>query len=592
MLENRSRKQRGPRELGVAAVESAAKCEYGGRNKREKENPNAGRKRLPAGKASAAAGHDYLRLFRRLPLLVCGELYIKPSKLKRSKCFHAEFRGETIVVFRNPELAASAAVRMSDIVAVLLVRDYAIRVVQRDRACARIFFLHKTETIDSTSNLMYIKVLRGNEELDAWRQALASAINVQRPNLSSLTVESVIGRGGGGKVFMVRSNDNDMFYALKVIDKAQTFRSAKSIAHVASERYLMEKVGQHPFVLQMQFAFQTENNLFIGTPLCAGGDLATYLRNKGERDLLTSGVSSAGDDSAEANAPRRRTGRLGEDQTRRIACEIMLGIEHLHKCGIVYRDMKPENIFIDGSGHVKLGDLGLAKHLMRNNGYGNEVSRTASVCGTRNYLPPEMLFGRLYAFETDMWSLGVMLYRMLCGCFPFDGHRTKEVFHKVKREAVRVPASLSTEARSLLVGLLEKHPVRRLTISQAKDHEFFEFIDWDIIASKGAGPSIPDVEFGSNPIDALNNFEVSKLQGISMGEYVTTDSDDPEASRSPASPRGKLFGFEYGEPSDDAETEPLAVVHKAGVLHRIASMDPEIFHPLTPKRSRASKEIS
>lgn len=560
-------------------------------------------------------------------------MYFKVSRFQRSRRHYAELRGCTIVVYRTQSAHASTSAQVDDVMAVLPVHEYRIDVIDmRDDGSSRIYI--KAQRF-SDSMGMYIRV-QGEARVNAWRRSLGRITSMPLPNLSTLTIESVIGRGGGGKVFVVNWKHDGNTYALKVIDKAHTFKTGKAFRHVASERMLMEKAGWHPFLLQMQFAFQTECNLFIGTPFCRGGDLASYIRHKGDKKY-----PGTADDvwmtQLAAGGHRKIYGRLSEDQTRLIAAEVILGIEHLHKRGIVYRDLKPENIFIDGTGHIRIGDYGLSKQLAEEGTYHATISsaessvmsprsvvaideedgreeggesgklvKTMSVCGTRNYLPPEMLNGKLYSYEADIWSLGVMLYRILCGIFPFDGRRTKEVFQRIKKEKLKVPYWLSNEARELLIGILEKKPERRLSIESVKKLAFFESIKWDDVLNKKGSACIPDVEGGSCLQDALENFELSKLAGVTVGEYVSEAPDTNEGEQvqlsSPTSqrsgekathrksPRGMMIGFEYVWVKDDenVEVEPLAIRQKSsgitGLLSpKLSSVEIEQQLPFSPR---------
>lgn len=416
----------------------------------------------------------------------------------------------------------------------------------------------------------------------------------------------------------------EAFYALKVIDKRKTFSSNRAMHHVSSERYLMEKVGYHPYLLRMEFAFQTQSNLFIGTSLCEGGDLATYIRKHGLK--MTSELSNlyapecVADtvDSVTGVLKKRKKyyGRLSEEAAKGIGAEILLGLKHLHKRGIVYRDLKPENILITKEGRIKIGDFGLSKNLHLNNS-GSKYLRTGSVCGTRNYLPPEMLYGKPYSMEADMWSFGVMLYRVICGCFPFDAARTKEVFKLVRNSHPLLPAVLTPEARSLLGKLLSKSPEDRLNIDGAMNHPFFSSVDFEKVLVGDNNPSLPNVAShteGNSPLDVLENFEISRLQGVTMGELgavfdgnKTAGNTDNEGgtynalpfndssypcSIQPMTPKGRLIGFEYYCTEDDAngngeETGPASIEvttkKTPSFFARIVSIDSEAL--LSPRRT-------
>ncbi|CDF33807.1 Serine/threonine protein kinase Mitochondrial [Chondrus crispus] len=396
----------------------------------------------------------------------------------------------------------------------------------------------------------------GRRELKAWRFGLARAKKCVLPRIRNVELHSAIGRGGGGKVFLVRLKGDPNDYALKAISKKQAFKSPKSFRHVLAERSLMESIGRHPFLLPLQFCFQTDENLYIGTPFCPGGDLASYLRST-------------------------VYGRLPELQVCRIASEIILALEHLHKNGIVYRDLKPENVFIDSTGHVMLGDYGLAKNYEQWKKECGDQRRTASVCGTRNYLPPEMLFGRIYSYETDLWSLGIMLFRILCGAFPFEAPRSKDLFYKVRTQQPVIPSGLSRPARRLLNGLLQKDPRNRLTIRELKRHSFFASINWDAVYQRRTPPAAPDITIGKTAADALGNFELSRLNNVAVDELMLGGYGDLEENYIGAPSHRQevtdmIVGFEYGLVAKRvSKVDPLDVKQLVGGVMRVTSNDIE-----------------
>lgn len=501
-----------------------------------------------------------LSLFRKQRIEACGDAFFKSSVLRSPKRYYVELRGSTMVMFRSAQVAQNAGSRMRDITGVLILKYYQINVDKKQGQTPRI---HISGPDLDTGQTLYIKAAN-ERQLEVWLQALAIAESIELPGLASMTVESIIGQGGGGKVFLVRHNDKRENYALKVIDKRHALSSANALKHIISERILMQIIGQHPFVLPMKFAFQSDANLFIGTPFCGGGDLATYLKNQWKRHGATS------PESAPENGQRRKYGgHLTEDATRLLVAEMLLALEHLHARGIVYRDLKPENVLIASDGHIRLGDFGLAKHLQPSR-LGDGFLRTSSICGTRNYLPPEMLFGKLYGLEVDMWSLGIMVFRIMCGRFPFEASKTKEVFSKVKREKIRYPPFLSPEAVSLLDGLLSRDQGKRLTVAMAKKHPFFSGMEWLAVMEKRLGSPISNTSLGRDaidPVEALDNFDLSKLQGISLGEYVPQGSEGMKLDADPQcrmSPEGRIFGFAYAMADDETPSPPPLMVKRVG----------------------------
>ncbi|CAN8068416.1 unnamed protein product [Agarophyton chilense] len=532
-------------------------------------------------KKGLANSDEHLKLFMGQALIASGEAYFKTARFQRTKRHHAEFRGSTIVVFRGENDGQSRKFSITDVMSVFPLHQYHVCIEQRDDGSSRVC-LGRNKAVDD--EVMHVRIKRNEEELEAWRQGLIKVIRYPLPNLSDLRIESIIGRGGGGKVFMVQSSQDTKLYALKVIDKIQTFKTAKGFRHVSSERLIMEKAGNHPFLLHVEFAFQSDAFLFIASPFCPGGDLASYIKQKGirgipfdDRDYVLAAHSSH----------LKQYPRLTEEQARQIACEIILGLEHLHSRGIVYRDLKPENIFIDETGHLKIGDYGLAKQLIED-GSKTQTFRTASICGTRNYLSPEMLIGKPYSFEADMWSFGVMLYRIITGSFPFDAHRTKDVFQRIRNEDLHVPTWISREARDLLRGLLQKDPQERLTAENAKRHSFFQHIDWDAIFSKRCSPIVSNVCTDGKLSDVLENFDLSKLEGVSVGDYLNGQIDDNSPHIPPPhqrDPRGFMIGFEYVQQDKshmNEHSELLVKQRSGGLFSRITSID---FDQLTSPRS-------
>lgn len=175
-----------------------------------------------------------------------------------------------------------------------------------------------------------------------------------------------------------------------------------------------------------------------------------------------------------------------------------MAIEHLHAKGIAYRDLKPENILIDQAGYVRLTDFGLSKADM------TPTKRTYSVCGTPEYLAPEVLFKVGHGMAVDWWAVGSLIFEMLTGFPPFYSPNREELLHRIKYEAVKLPNSLPRDALSLLEGLLRKDPERRLGsgpkgAADIKRHRWFAEVDWDLLLKKQyAAPFTPRLRSGAD----------------------------------------------------------------------------------------------
>ncbi|KAL0440825.1 UNVERIFIED_CONTAM: Serine/threonine-protein kinase AtPK2/AtPK19 [Sesamum radiatum] len=187
-----------------------------------------------------------------------------------------------------------------------------------------------------------------------------------------------------------------------------------------------------------------------------------------------------------------RQGIFSEDQARVYTAEIVSAVSHLHKNGIVHRDLKPENILMDADGHVMLTDFGLAKEI-------DESSRSNSLCGTTEYMAPEILLSKGHNKNADLWSIGILLYEMLSGQPPYTHPNRKKLQEKIINEKLKLPPRLSSEAHSLLKGLLQKDPLKRLGsglkgAEEIKSHKWFRTINWKKLEARELQPKFkPDV---------------------------------------------------------------------------------------------------
>ncbi|XP_054821562.1 serine/threonine-protein kinase AtPK2/AtPK19-like isoform X2 [Prosopis cineraria] len=296
----------------------------------------------------------------------------------------------------------------------------------------------------------------------------------------------VVGQGAFGKVFQVRKKSDrvdgegdggggngDSIFAMKVMRK-ETIIKKNHVDYMKAERDILTKVV-HPFIVQLRYSFQSKSKLYLILDFINGGHLFFHLY---------------------------RQGIFSEDQARLYTAEIVSAVSHLHKCGIVHRDLKPENILMDADGHVMLTDFGLAKEI-------DESGRSNSLCGTTEYMAPEILQAKGHNKEADWWSTGILLYEMLTGKPPFTHANRKKLQEKIVREKVKLPPFLSGEAHSLLKGLLQKDPSKRLGNgpngdNQIKSHKWFGSINWKKLEARELQTKFkPDV----SGLDCTANFD-------------------------------------------------------------------------------------
>ncbi|KAG8190705.1 hypothetical protein JTE90_004208 [Oedothorax gibbosus] len=295
--------------------------------------------------------------------------------------------------------------------------------------------------------------------------------NVVRKNLpfkyslESFNLLKVIGRGSFAKVLMVELRSTNDIYAMKIVKKK--FTRHDDYRWVKTERNVLERVSNYPFLINLHSSFQTPSHLFFVTELAQGGDLLFFMQNL-------------------------RQTRLATDYSQFYSAEIALALNYLHERGIINRDLKLENILLDRDGHIKVADFGMCKEGIAR----GETTRT--YCGTRDYMAPEIILGKRYGIEVDWWSFGVILYELLVHKLPFhiparlddtsDLNNQWDVCH------VHYPSWLTSSETSILKAFLKKDPKKRLGSNpqtgfwDIKSHRFFEGIDWHRLELKEVQP--------------------------------------------------------------------------------------------------------
>ncbi|KAI4890034.1 hypothetical protein NFI96_005355 [Prochilodus magdalenae] len=350
-------------------------------------------------------------------------------------------------------------------------------------------------------------------------------------------LRKVLGQGSFGKVFLVRKvtgPDAGQLYAMKVLKKA-TLKGVEPVLELLSrlrelcsvrmhlhyttpqfsgggpglntslveirlrdrvrtkmERDILVEVN-HPYIVRLHYAFQTEGKLYLILDFLRGGDLFSRL----SKEVM-----------------------FTEEDVKFYLAELALALDHLHGLGIIYRDLKPENILLDEEGHIKLTDFGLSKESI------DHENKAYSFCGTVEYMAPEVVNRRGHTQSADWWSYGVLMFEMLTGMLPFQGKDRKEtmtmilkgndpktrisvalnvdplshrlcLFH-VCRAKLGMPQFLSAEAQSLLRNLFKRNPGNRLGagpdgVEEIKRHPFFSTIDWNVSVHmhKADSPGVP-----------------------------------------------------------------------------------------------------
>lgn len=323
----------------------------------------------------------------------------------------------------------------------------------------------------------------------------------------------VLGQGSFGKVFLVRKiqgKDMGTLYAMKVLKKATL--KVRDRVRTKLERNILADVN-HPFIVKLQYAFQTEGKLYLILDFLRGGDLFTRL----SKEVM-----------------------FTEEDVKFYLAELALALDHLHSVGIIYRDLKPENILLDSSGHIAVTDFGLCKEGVEEKAF--------SFCGTVEYMAPEVVNRRGHDFSADWWSFGVLMYEMLTGRLPFQGEDRKQTMNQILKAKLGMPAFLSPEAQSLLRALFKRNPTNRLGsgpngIEDIKAHTFFSSIDWDQLLKKGTSPPFQPTVVA----DDAFHFDT---------EYTSRTPKDSPAVPASATTHELFRGFSYVAPLLHEDTAP------------------------------------
>ncbi|KAF9330494.1 hypothetical protein BG006_006549 [Podila minutissima] len=383
------------------------------------------------------------------------------------------------------------------------------------------------------------------------------AIESRHLSTADFDILRVLGIGSFGKVYQVRKKDTGRIYAMKVLNKKQIIEQ-KQVEHTIAERNVLVQALQSPFIVGLKFSFQTPTKLYLVQDFMNGGELFFHMQNEGT---------------------------FSEARARFYTAELVLALEHLHSCNVVYRDLKPENILLSSQGHIVLVDFGLCKQNV------TEDERTHTFCGTTEYLAPEIVKGTGYGKAVDWWSLGVLLYEMLVGASPFVDTRTEGTYHKILHQPVIFPSpgqprhyhhtvlketshkrqstdadlgskngiGISHNAQDLIQRFLDKNSKTRLgsgngveAVAAIKAHPFFKGIDFERLQTRDVTPPFQPHVGVMGDLD-VSNFDAhftdqtatlgmnSKKKG--QASYLSASGSSPSSRSSPALMDGQAGAF-------------------------------------------------
>uniref|UniRef100_A0A3B3BKV3 Protein kinase C n=1 Tax=Oryzias melastigma TaxID=30732 RepID=A0A3B3BKV3_ORYME len=332
-------------------------------------------------------------------------------------------------------------------------------------------------SVELANTLAQMGLQAGGLSNTASTASTESRQQMPRLGISDFTFLQVLGKGSFGKVMLAKLNGKERVFAVKVLKKDIILQD-DDVECTMTEKRVLSLARCHPYLTELYCCFQTPDRLFFVMEFVNGGDLMFHIQ---------------------------KSRKFDEPRARFYTAEITSALMFLHSKGIIYRDLKLDNVLLDKDGHCKLADFGMCKENIF------EGAATGTFCGTPDYIAPEILQEMMYGPSVDWWALGVLLYEMLSGHAPFEAENEDDLFESILNEEIVYASWLSTEAVNILKALLTKNPARRLGCVPAEggesavtSHVFFTGIDWEKLNNREMEPPFkPRIK---TPED-VNNFD-------------------------------------------------------------------------------------
>ncbi|GAC92844.1 likely protein kinase [Pseudozyma hubeiensis SY62] len=379
--------------------------------------------------------------------------------------------------------------------------------------------------------------------LEAWD--LLSGPNPKEPGVVDPTATSAASAMVGSESHRRRRRRLDLTgrkaYAIKVLDKVHILKQNKQ-KYVAIEKEALSRMIRHPGVVTLFWTFQDRESLYFVLELASNGELLNFIRKRGSFDV---------------------------ESARFYAAMLVDTLEAMHVAGVVHRDVKPENVLLDGKMRVKITDFGSAK-IVHPAGETEKVEsevkeeeeggrkRAASFVGTAEYVSPELLVEKAQPAgkPADWWAFGCVLFQMLAGRPPFKGVNEYQTLQKVKKREFEFPEGFEEDAKDLIDRVLALDPAERLTAAEIKAHRFFGSIDWKKLWEQDA----PEIRTGLvQPLPTARGEERTSDFSFDEG-FGSSDESQAYNGDTQSIDRDNAEGADVGEGTgmDDADDSDLS----------------------------------
>uniref|UniRef100_A0A673B3A8 Protein kinase C n=1 Tax=Sphaeramia orbicularis TaxID=375764 RepID=A0A673B3A8_9TELE len=317
-----------------------------------------------------------------------------------------------------------------------------------------------------------------------------------RLTINHLVFHKVLGKGSFGKVLLAELKGQGQYFAVKVLKKDVVLMD-DDVECTMVEKRVLALAWENPFLTHLYSTFQSKEHLFFVMEYLNGGDLMFHIQDKGRFDL---------------------------NRATFYAAEIIVGLQFLHSKGIIYRDLKLDNVMLDKDGHIKIADFGMCKE----NVFGE--ARATTFCGTPDYIAPEILLGQKYTFSVDWWSFGVLVYEMLIGQSPFQGDDEDELFESIRSDTPHYPRWITKESKNLIELLFERDPSRRLgVVGDIRAHPFFKTINWSALEKREVDPPFKPKVKSANDCSNFDREFLNEKPRLSHADKNLIDSMDQAA---------------------------------------------------------------